>query len=314
MQKISFAQVWEEEQGELARIAGLVPEGGIILEIGTAQGGTSAIFYNATKHKNVNIYSVDIAPSCSAYRNLQRTGVRIIRSASAHLATIWMQKVRMPIDLLFIDGNHNFQSLFMDFTLWAQQLRPGGIVIFHDYDPAERGGLAHFGVRVCVDTILRMKLLDHPQHIYKLLWGHIANPAQIELSVTHCLKTLEMIVADVIQTRKSIFGQSIESGFRILRDRTLSFDSVQACYSIDYALKKDYGFFEKRSDSPHEFRRWAETLSMLEHGFGLLPFEDRAKTIPATTDVKQLSRFIAAEQTRLTILACILRGLVPWTL
>lgn len=313
MLKIDFSQLWEEEHTVLANLASLVPEGGVIVEIGTAQGGTSAIFYNATRQKNVNIYSVDIAPSRRAYKNLQGTGVQVIRSASSRLARTWIQKVGTPIDLLFIDGNHSFQSVFEDFTLWVQHLRLGGIVIFHDYDPVERGGLAHFGVRVCVDTILRTKLLDNPQHKFKLLWGNVAHPAQIELSVGDCLQTLQMIVADIMQIRTSVFAQSIESGFHILRDRALPFDSVQACYCIDYILKYDYDFLDEHSYSPQEFRKWAETLSTLEHGFGLLPFEERIKTIHASIDVQQLSRLIAVEQSRFTILAGILRALVPWT-
>lgn len=36
------------------------------------------------------------------------------------------------VDLLFIDGNHSYQSVLCDFLLYYPLVKPGGIVAFHD--------------------------------------------------------------------------------------------------------------------------------------------------------------------------------------
>ena len=37
-----------------------------------------------------------------------------------------------PIDLLFIDGNHDYEAVFQDFEQWEPLLKVGGTIAFHD--------------------------------------------------------------------------------------------------------------------------------------------------------------------------------------
>ena len=37
------------------------------------------------------------------------------------------------VDLLFVDGAHDFKCVLYDVTLWAESVRLGGVMIFHDY-------------------------------------------------------------------------------------------------------------------------------------------------------------------------------------
>lgn len=313
MQNFSFAQLWKEERGELANIAASVPENGTIVEIGTGQGGTSAIFHTFTNHKGVKIYTIDVAPSLRAYENLRGTSVEILAKASSEYAPLWMQTIGRPIDLLFVDGNHNFQYVFEDFNLWVPYLKPGGLVMFHDYDPKERGGLAHFGVRVCLDTILKCKLLDDPIHKYRLLFGRVRSPNKVKLPLHECFLTFVNIGIEIIEIREKIFSGSIESVLKILRKREIELDSVQACYCIDYALRNKFDYLDAEANSPHEFRRWVEMLSICEHGYGISLFPDKVTDIPTPSDHTQLSQIIAREQVRLTILSQILKTFVSWT-
>jgi predicted O-methyltransferase YrrM len=39
---------------------------------------------------------------------------------------------RMPLDLVFVDGNHNFESALFDLQSAAKRIRPGGIVVMDD--------------------------------------------------------------------------------------------------------------------------------------------------------------------------------------
>lgn len=310
---IKGAQLWKEEGEELANIAALVPENGTIVEIGTGQGGTSAIFHTVTSQKGVKIYTIDVAPSSRAYESLKDTDVEIIAKASSEYAPVWMQKIGRPIDLLFIDGNHNFQYVFGDFNLWVPYLRPSGLVVFHDYDPKERGGLAHFGVRICLDTMLKCKLVDDPIHKYKLLFGRVRSPNKVKLPLHECCLTFVDIGMKIIEIREKILSSSIESGLKILRKREMVFDSVQACYCIDYAFKNNFDYLDAETNSPREFRRWAEILSIYEHGHGISLFPGKVTDIRTPSDATQLSQIIAREQVRLTILSQLLKTFVSWT-
>ncbi len=200
---VDFAQLWGEEQQLLAELAALVPANGTIVEIGTAQGGSAFIFNRASSPRGVKIYSFDIAPSSEAYANLKNTNVSIIAESSTTGARTWMQTIRRPIDLLFIDGAHTLQHVFEDFNSWVPFLNPGGRIIFHDYDSAERGGLAHLGPRICLDSILRCRLIDQPLHQYRILSGTISHPEKIRLNAEACYRTFANLGQQIVTIRNS---------------------------------------------------------------------------------------------------------------
>jgi len=54
--------------------------------------------------------------------------VRPVRGYSYHVVKSWTT----PIDLLFIDGDHEYGAVKRDFEDWSPHLRWGGIIIFHD--------------------------------------------------------------------------------------------------------------------------------------------------------------------------------------
>lgn len=50
-----------------------------------------------------------------------------------------------PIGLLFIDGNHGYESVARDFFAWSPNIVPGGVVAFHDYRKPQVGeGVTRF--------------------------------------------------------------------------------------------------------------------------------------------------------------------------
>lgn len=64
--------------------------------------------------------------------NLQKSGVAQIvtplKGYSFEFADTWS----VPIDLLFIDANHEYESVARDFQMWVRHVKRGGIVAFHD--------------------------------------------------------------------------------------------------------------------------------------------------------------------------------------
>ena len=195
-----FSDLWRGEQSIVAEIASLVSDNGTIVEIGTFQGGTTQILHATTHKRGVKTYTVDIAPPATAYENLKSTDVEIIAKPSVEAAQTWTDFGR-PIDLLFIDGSHRFQNIFEDFNSWVSLLKPGGTVLFHDYDPIERGGLVHLGIQICVDTILRCGLLKEPKHKLKLLYGIVESPDEIQLDVKDCVETFVELGRQIVYLR-----------------------------------------------------------------------------------------------------------------
>jgi len=44
-------------------------------------------------------------------------------------------RVKAPVHLLFIDGDHHYRAVAADLAGWTPKIPPGGIVAMHDYAP-----------------------------------------------------------------------------------------------------------------------------------------------------------------------------------
>lgn len=312
MNSIEYALIWKEEQELLWNYSSKVPDCGTIVEIGTALGGTSRLMYEATKERNIKIYTIDVAPFQAAFDNLADTSVTILSKKSAEISGRWADDFNHPIDLLYIDGNHTLEGVFRDIQAWIPHLNPGSLIIFHDYDPSQRGGIAHLGVRVCLDTICRMNLIQNMRRDYKILAGTVTNPNSFSLSFEDCFSTLTNIANEIIEFRNKLFCHSISEGLDHLKEFPEGCDSLKACYCLEYAVKNDFEAVALTTSSTNDFRRWAETLYMFDHGFGSSPFPDQMVSQPAPSGIVELSEFVAREQVRVNILTMLLKSVASW--
>jgi predicted O-methyltransferase YrrM len=359
---IPFTQLWKGEQAVLRQIAAAVPPGGTIVEIGTAEGGTALLMHRAAAQRGVRIYTVDIAPSPRAREHLRDTGVAMLAQPSAEAARCWRQIAGQPIDMLFIDGSHQLADVVSDFTLWAPHLRPGGLVVFHDYDPIERGGIVHLAVRIAVDAALATSQVRNPVHRYKLLYGTVERPSDAAITLDACRAQLGALAQRVATARAAaergaalvaddrfaallkgclpaadrlevlapaevrepgqtylVCAHPVGLPLELLRARgvppanVVVIDSVIACYLLAAALRSDVAHLVAHTTSRSELLFWAETLAMHEHATGETGFPQQLAAVAAAADLDALSRFVAREQVRLTILARILRTFVDWT-
>lgn len=48
-----------------------------------------------------------------------------------------------PLDFLFIDGDHSYEGVGIDFEMYAPLVRPGGLIAFHDIVPLREGDVWH---------------------------------------------------------------------------------------------------------------------------------------------------------------------------
>jgi len=140
MSKIGLQGWIDDKEGEvLRREIERVPEGGIYLEIGVAWGKSlSTVCYYA--HPSINIWGIDTLNWKEKREgNMAKLGVSgratFIEGDSQQEAMRWED----PIDLLFIDGDHNYYGITKDLLSWIPFVKHGGRIVLHDYDKTSPG-------------------------------------------------------------------------------------------------------------------------------------------------------------------------------
>lgn len=141
---------WEtdDEQDYLLQLAKNVPADGQIVEIGSEYGMSSSIFCFGAK-KDVKITSIDLFPGDlldKHLNNLIEAGFKG-RSTPIRADSNTFKWEGGPIDLLFVDGDHNTEFVKMDIRQFVPFVKVGGVVAFHD----------------CANTSNR---LPHPMHFF----------------------------------------------------------------------------------------------------------------------------------------------------
>lgn len=132
------------EMGVLKEEIEKLKPGQVYLEIGVDEGRsfTVARYYADDEVWTIGIDYID-PPARAPYMNIKLghfpngEGLIALGKRSAYIHTdakmfcdIWNK----PIDLLFIDGDHSYEGVQKDYLLWALHVRPGGTILFHDYD------------------------------------------------------------------------------------------------------------------------------------------------------------------------------------
>lgn len=132
----------------LYTLASRVPSGGTVVEIGSYQGRSTICLALGAKEAGALLYSIDphdtyevdgtqysMADNQAYYENIAKYGVgdvvKTINLSSFETATAWRVNSDM-IDLLWIDGNHSYESVKEDFTLWSWFISTTGKIAMHD--------------------------------------------------------------------------------------------------------------------------------------------------------------------------------------
>jgi len=110
-----------------------------VLEIGTGSGGTLYAIAWASAPE-ARILSLDRTVYPIERRLLYKTFVPSkavdVWEADSHLAETRDRVIRYfdhePLDLVFIDGDHTYESVRRDYELYAPLVRERGMVLFHD--------------------------------------------------------------------------------------------------------------------------------------------------------------------------------------
>jgi hypothetical protein len=136
-------------------LAGKVPNGGLIVEIGVFRGRSLCSIGPACRDRGIHMWAIDpwyglddLARAfieAVAHFGL-RENVMTIRSP-AHVAAPFFAP--QSIDLVYIDGPHDYDNVMQDIRDWLPRVKPGGWIGGHDYcsdwPDVERAVRATFG-------------------------------------------------------------------------------------------------------------------------------------------------------------------------
>ena len=168
-----------QQRWEISKFLEIVKETrpSVVLEIGTAKGGTLFLFSRAVREDALLIsvdlpggpffggrYEETLLPSMVSLTGRGQR-LRLIRSDSHSTNTkreIEQALGGRPVDFLFIDGDHSYEGVRKDFEMYSPLVRKGGIIAFHDIcagPPVSVGGVPRFWKEVSVsrksETIIK---------------------------------------------------------------------------------------------------------------------------------------------------------------
>jgi predicted O-methyltransferase YrrM len=130
-----------QKLSEFAALIRLVSERelNVVLEIGTAQGGTYWAWCRLATH-TAHLVSVDLpgndewSSRVSSYPRSTQTQTLIRADSHDPQIVRSLDGLRGSVDLLFIDGDHSYEGVRADFENYAPLVRPGGLIAFHDVE------------------------------------------------------------------------------------------------------------------------------------------------------------------------------------
>ncbi len=142
-----------DQEGELLYGLAKRCEGkGVIVEIGSWKGKSTIWLGKGSKAgKGVRIYAIDPHTGSSEHReqlgrvwtfdefrlNVSSAGVDDVVVPIVKTSNDAAPEFNQPIELIFIDGAHEYDAVKLDFELWFPKVIDGGIMVFHDTTEGE---------------------------------------------------------------------------------------------------------------------------------------------------------------------------------
>ena len=160
----------ESEIFRLARMVdALKPK--VIMEIGTASGGTALIWAHLARERLVTCDILERRGYAELLQAFPPPGsdCRVSVMVGDSHAGEFVQRVRdelggQQVDFLFIDGDHTETGVAQDYENYRQFVRPGGLIAFHDIadsQPLKTNQVQHFWKKIRNDHETT-EFIQHP--------------------------------------------------------------------------------------------------------------------------------------------------------
>jgi len=105
------------------------------VELGTFRGFTGALLSLITSKQTVSIDIEDHGGTEGARPYGHHLTYLLNDAMNPDCVTLALAALGGPIDLLFIDDGHYYETIVKEFELWKPHVRPGGWIVFHDINP-----------------------------------------------------------------------------------------------------------------------------------------------------------------------------------
>lgn len=140
--------LYHAEVDALQELARSLPENAHIINIGAGNGTSGLAFMEA--RPDLRVTTIDIQLESSPFGCLAGEEA-VFRSAgfwgdprheqihgdSKVVGAHWLN-TREPVDLVFVDGGHQEHEAWGDISYWRECIKPGGILVVHDYEKSEK--------------------------------------------------------------------------------------------------------------------------------------------------------------------------------
>jgi predicted O-methyltransferase YrrM len=128
-----------------------------IANIGCEYGRTASEF--ASVSPLVHVLAVDLFPLdhgivgdlLAAFKANTAAWARQIEVLQGNSQTVKPSNAKRKYDLVFIDAGHHYEEIKADIANWANRVRAGGVLVFHDYAKGPFSHSQHFDVKRAVD-------------------------------------------------------------------------------------------------------------------------------------------------------------------
>jgi len=317
---------------EIQRIASSTRKNGVILEIGTFLGGTTNLL-RETSDASVQIHTIDINQDTNPTKNLLASkDIHFHSGSSSEVAKTW----HLPIDFLFIDGGHRLIDTYTDYCAYSEYLTESSTIAFHDYDEPIVGGVYYIGVRIFVDTLIRIGALTNVVQHTSLIVGKI-DKTKRKPNTEDIYQTLKTQAEKIKETTNyymknigQLFDQNEKSNNIIKEAPSIDYEKTNptpaphrickklnqfyTCYITDKLITTNRTLLTGIIDAPvsmyHEMMRWldAERRIAYPHTCSHADiFSD--KVFPGSLDlydlgsIEKISRFVTLEQVRLNMMS-----------
>jgi predicted O-methyltransferase YrrM len=104
------------------------------VELGTYKGFAGALLSLVTSRQTVSIDTGDYGTELARPYGHKLSYI-LDDATSPDCVTLAMAALGGPIDLLFIDDGHYYETIVKEMELWKPHVRPGGWIVFHDINP-----------------------------------------------------------------------------------------------------------------------------------------------------------------------------------